>query len=243
MNAVGIIPARYASTRLPAKALLDIAGRPMIRHVYERALQALSLADVLVATDDQRIVAAVEQFGGRAVMTSPEHRSGTDRLAEVAQTLAADVIVNIQGDEPLIDPAEIDRLLAPFAADPTLGMATLGVPIRSEEEFADPAAVKVVRGVSGHALYFSRQPIPFRRAVEHARPLKHVGMYAYRRDFLLRFASLPPTPLEQAEGLEQLRALEHGLPILVLLSDHDAIGVDTQADLEQVRELLSRGSG
>lgn len=239
MKCIGIIPARYGATRLPGKPLADISGRPMIQHVYERALQSHSLRDVIVATDDERIRDAVMAFGGRVVMTSAEHRSGTDRLAEVAAGLNVDIIVNIQGDEPLIEPGEIDLVVTPFRRRRTLGMATLCTPIEVDEDFEDPAVVKVVRDLSGFALYFSRRPIPYRRAENGVERLKHIGMYAYRRSFLLRYAALPPTPLEQAEGLEQLRAIEHGLPILVLRTEHDALSVDTEADLERVRKIVA----
>jgi 3-deoxy-manno-octulosonate cytidylyltransferase (CMP-KDO synthetase) len=240
VTAVGIIPARYAATRLPGKPLLDIGGQPMIRRVYERARQAGSLAEVLVATDDERILGAVRAFGGRAVMTAAEHRSGTDRLAEVAAGLEADVIVNIQGDEPLIEPAEIDLLVEPFRERADLQMTTLATPIRLEADFRDPAVVKVVVDRAGYALYFSRQPIPHERQEGRAERLKHVGMYAYRRAFLLAYTALPPTPLEAAECLEQLRVLEHGHRIFVVRSEHDAISVDTEADLLRVREVVER---
>jgi 3-deoxy-manno-octulosonate cytidylyltransferase (CMP-KDO synthetase) len=211
----------------------------MVQHVYERARQARSLAQVIVATDDERIVKAVRRFGGEAVMTSPAHCSGTDRLAEVAASISADVVVNIQGDEPLVEPAEIDLLVEPFRRRPELGMATLATPLASEADAEDPAVVKVVVDQRGCALYFSRFPIPYGRTGARVERLKHIGMYAYRRSFLLEFARLPPTPLEQAECLEQLRALEHGHPICVLRTDQDAISVDTQADLDRVRKLLA----
>jgi 3-deoxy-manno-octulosonate cytidylyltransferase (CMP-KDO synthetase) len=239
VTSIGIIPARYASTRLPGKPLAEIAGRPMIQHVYERACRARSLDDVIVATDDGRIVEAVRGFGGKAALTSADHRSGTDRLAEVAAGLSADVIVNIQGDEPLVEPAEIDLLVAPFGRRRRLGMTTLATPITSNEDFQDPAVVKVVVDRRGYALYFSRQAIPYERDGRTGERLKHVGMYAYRRSFLLAFARLSPTPLETAESLEQLRALEHGFPIYVVRSAHDAISVDTEADLARVRALLA----
>lgn len=239
MISVGIIPARYASTRLPGKPLLPISGRPMIQHVYERARQARALSDVIVATDDDRILRAVRRFGGKAVLTSDAHRSGTDRLAEVAAGLTADVIVNIQGDEPLVEPAEIDLLVEPFRRQSKLAMATLATPLADDADAADPAVVKVVVDRRGFALYFSRLPIPYQRAEAPVERLKHIGMYAYRRAFLLEFARLPPTPLEQAECLEQLRALENGFPIRVLRTDQDAISVDTQADLDRVRKLVA----
>jgi 3-deoxy-manno-octulosonate cytidylyltransferase (CMP-KDO synthetase) len=263
MKAIGIIPARWQASRLPGKPLAEIAGWPMIRHVYERALQAASLAGVRVATDDERILAAVRQFGGDAVLTSPDHRSGTDRVAEAAEPLAADVVVNIQGDEPLIDPHAIDSLVAPFASETELSMTTLAVPIREPEEIEDPSVVKVVVDRFGYALYFSRFPIPYHRgqatgscsadlpigAPAGQRPgaiasrLKHLGLYAYRADFLQAFSRMEPTPLERAESLEQLRALENGERIFVVLTEHDAVSVDTPEDLERVRKMMEKRSG
>jgi len=238
MRVAGIIPARYASTRLPGKPLIEIGGRPMIEWVYERARQARSLERVIIATDDARIAARVAAFGGEAVMTCPAHRSGTDRLAEVAAGLQAEVIVNIQGDEPLIDPALIDAVVAPFAEE-AVEMTTVATPLRSREETADPSVVKVVVDRRGYALYFSRLPIPSSRDGGPVERLKHIGMYAYRRSFLLAYARMAPTPLELAESLEQLRALENGVRIRVIRTEHDAIGVDTPEDLERVRALVS----
>jgi 3-deoxy-manno-octulosonate cytidylyltransferase (CMP-KDO synthetase) len=245
VKAIGIIPARWQASRLPGKPLAEIAGQPMIRHVYERASQAETLAGVLVATDDERILAAVRAFGGEAVLTSPDHRSGTDRVAEAADGLAADVVVNIQGDEPLIDPAAIDSLVAPFESEPALSMTTLATPILHAEDVEDPGVVKVVLDHQGYALYFSRFPIPYARDRTTAAPqrLKHLGLYAYRADFLQAFSRLEPTPLEQAEALEQLRALENGERIFVVLTEHDAISVDTPADLERVRALMEQHNG
>lgn len=245
LKAVGVIPARWQATRLPGKPLAEIAGRPMIRHVYERASQAATLSRVLVATDDERILAAVREFGGEAVLTAPDHRSGTDRVAEAAEQLAADVVVNIQGDEPLVDPAAIDSLVAPFESDPALAMTTLAVPIRHAGEIEDPGVVKVVVDRQGCALYFSRFPIPFVRDQNAARSsrLKHLGLYGYRADFLQAFSRLEPTPLEQAEALEQLRALENGERIFVVLTEHDAVSVDTPEDLARVRALVEQQHG
>ncbi len=250
MTAVGIIPARWQATRLPGKPLAEIAGRPMLQHVYERAARAESLSGVVVATDDERIANAVRAFGGEVVLTSPDHRSGTDRVAEAARALAADVVVNIQGDEPLIDPHAIDSLVAPFAARPELVMTTLAVPIRVAEEIDDPGVVKVVVDRQGFALYFSRYSIPYQRDVGAGSPqdpslsprLKHLGLYAYRADFLQTFAGLEPTPLEQTEALEQLRVLEHGYRILVVPTDHDAVSVDTPEDLARVRAMMGEGN-
>jgi 3-deoxy-manno-octulosonate cytidylyltransferase (CMP-KDO synthetase) len=200
---------------------------------------------VLVATDDERILTAVRQFGGEAVLTSPDHRSGTDRVAEAAESLAADVVVNIQGDEPLIDPAAIDSLVAPFESEPGLSMTTLALPIRHAEEIEDSSVVKVVVDRQGYALYFSRFPIPFVRD-ERSAPssrLKHLGLYGYRADFLQAFSRLEPTPLEQAEALEQLRALENGERIFVVLTEHDATSVDTPEDLARVRAVMEQQHG
>jgi 3-deoxy-manno-octulosonate cytidylyltransferase (CMP-KDO synthetase) len=238
VKAIGVIPARYASMRLHGKALAEIAGRPMIEHVYRRAAAAESLDGVWVATDDARIQAVVEAFGGRAVMTRADHPSGTDRIAEAAAPLDAEVVVNIQGDEPLLDPREIDRVVEPFARLPELVMSTASVPIHDPRDIEDPSVVKVVTDAQGYALYFSRLPIPFYRSGEPRPRMKHLGLYAYRKEFLLRYAALPRTPLEQAEGLEQLRALEHGYRILVVPTEHDSIGVDTPEDLERARQLM-----
>lgn len=238
---VGIIPARYASSRFPGKALADLCGRPLVQHVVERAGQARLLHEVLVATDDARIQAAVEGFGGRAVMTSPDHPSGTDRIAEVVRGLACDLVVNIQGDEPLLDPALVDRAVEPLLADPTLPMGTLARPMGGEEA-ADPSKVKVVVDRQGCALYFSRAQIPFLRdgipAGDSSPFLLHIGLYVYRREALLRLAALPVSPLEERERLEQLRALEHGMRIRVVVTAHGSFGVDTPADLERVRRMM-----
>jgi 3-deoxy-manno-octulosonate cytidylyltransferase (CMP-KDO synthetase) len=241
-SVVGIIPARFASNRLPGKPLAEIAGRPMIQHVYERACEATLLGEVLVATDSREIEAAVEAFGGRAVMTDPGHATGTDRLAEVAANLPhAEVIVNIQGDEPLIDPAAIDAVAQPLIDRPDLLMSSAMTALDDPAEADDPSVVKVVTARDGTALYFSRAPIPTTRSKtpEQDRWRKHLGLYAYRRSFLLELTKLPPTPLEEVEALEQLRVLENGFAIaMVELPAHESIGVDTQEDLDRVRALL-----
>src|SRR5262245_1863561 len=244
-STVAIIPARYGSTRLPGKALADIAGQPMVWHVAERARRARGIARVIVATDDVRIRDAVASTGVEVVMTSPDHPSGTDRLAEVARGIDADVLLNVQGDLPLLDPAMVERLAARMVDEPALPMATVAVPLRDDAEWRSPHVVKVVAGADGHALYFSRSPIPFDRdgVRAPAEPLgwRHVGMYAYRREILLRLAALPPSPLERRESLEQLRALEHGIAIGVV-SWSDAvplIEVDTPADLERARSAMT----
>ena len=214
----------------------------MIEHVYRRATEARSIASVIVATDDERIAAAVRAFGGDVRMTSPDHQSGTDRLAEIAATLTCDLVVNVQGDEPLIEPAMIDEAVAPFADDGTLRMSTLRRPI-DDDELGNPNVTKVVVDLDGFALYFSRLPIPYVRPGNPAAPRwRHVGLYVYRRECLLTLSRLAPTALEQSEALEQLRALEHGIRIKAIETQYDSIGVDTPADLERVRGILA-GSG
>lgn len=241
MKILCVIPARYASTRLPGKPLADIAGKPMIQRVYEQAKKALRPAMVLVAADHPLVADAVTGFGGEVMMTSTDHPTGTDRLAEVARTFSDfDVIINVQGDEPLIEPSVIDQLAAAFAEEPDLLMATLKT--RADEaEYNNPNAVKVVTGLNDYALYFSRSLLPYPRVrSENFNVYKHIGIYAYRRDFLLTYAALAPTPLEKAESLEQLRALEHGYRIKVLETSFKPVGVDTPEDLEKVRAILQK---
>lgn len=234
---VGAIPARYASTRLPGKPLLPIAGRPMIEHVYERVSRARGIARVVVLTDDERIARAVESFGGAWEMTPPECASGTDRIAHAARAWQASAVVNIQGDEPLIDPEAVSRIADHLAANPDDPVVTLASEAEAEE-MGNPNAVKVVLDLAGYALYFSRSPLPYPRQEGGAAPLKHVGIYGYQREALLRLASLPQTPLEMSESLEQLRALENGMRIRVLRAGRSAPGVDTREDLERVERLL-----
>ena len=250
---VAIIPARFSSTRLPGKPLSQIHGKPMIQRVHERVALARRVDRVLVATDDPRIAEAVRGFGGEAVMTSPEHASGTDRLAEVVRGLEeAEIVVNVQGDEPLLEPEGIDAAVEALLADPGLPLATLSLPLRNALEMLNPSVVKVVTDAAGDALYFSRSPIPFVRvgegdaasaaalAVARGLARKHVGLYVYRRPALLRLASLPPAPLELAEGLEQLRALHHGMRLRVLPREGDAtLAVDTPEDLARVRQIFA----
>ncbi|HKA30083.1 MAG TPA: 3-deoxy-manno-octulosonate cytidylyltransferase [Candidatus Binatia bacterium] len=244
-STVAIIPARYGSTRLPGKALAGIAGRPMVWHVAERARRARGIARVIVATDDVRISDAVADTGVEVALTRADHPSGTDRLAEVARGLDAGVLINVQGDLPLLDPLMIEALAARMADDPALPMATLAVPVHDDGEWRSPHVVKVVASADHRALYFSRSPVPFDRDGTRApnEPLgwRHVGMYAYRRDVLLRLAELPPSPLERRERLEQLRALEHGIAIGIVAWSGTAplIEVDTPADLERARAALS----
>ena len=243
-SAVAVIPARFHSTRLPGKALADIAGRAMIEHVYRRAAAASSIARVIVATDDRRIVDAVERFGGEARLTSPSHESGTDRLAEVAASLDCALIVNVQGDEPLLVPETIDAAVEPLAANPSIEMSTLRRKIVDFSEHTNPNVTKVVVDAEGFALYFSRAPIPYTRAGQPAQQgaaaWAHIGLYVYRRQTLLRLAALPPMALERAEALEQLRALEHGIRIKAVKTAYQTIGVDTPEDLERVRALLAQ---
>lgn len=241
MSAIAVIPARYASSRLPGKPILEeakrITGKYLIQHVYDRVAQA-HVDAVIVATDDQRIYDAVIGFGGKAAMTSPNHRCGTDRVAEVAEQHAADIVVNVQGDEPDIHPDVVDAVVRMLEDDPQADMATLAYEIVDPAEYRSPADVKVVVDNQGYALYFSRHPIPFVRDAE--RPfeqaplkfLKHLGIYGYRRDLLLRYATLPATPLEASEKLEQLRALANGYKIRVGITPHRGMGVDTPEDLQ-----------
>jgi 3-deoxy-manno-octulosonate cytidylyltransferase (CMP-KDO synthetase) len=239
-SVLAVIPARYHSTRLPAKALADIAGRPMIAHVHQRAARAASVDAVVIATDDDRIARAAESFGAVAVMTATTHASGTDRLAEVAAAVPCDLIVNVQGDEPLLDPGVIDAVVEPMRRDPSIQMGTAARRLRSGDEWHDPNLVKVVCDARGFALYFSRAPIPHGRdgpAVNAARV--HIGLYVYRRATLLQLAALAPGPLERLEALEQLRALENGIRIRVVDTPFASAEVNTADDLERVRQLFS----
>jgi 3-deoxy-manno-octulosonate cytidylyltransferase (CMP-KDO synthetase) len=236
MKTAIIIPARYASSRLPGKPLLRQTGKYLVQHVYERACQSRHANHVIIATDDPRIVTAVESFGGQVVRTRRDHPSGTDRVAEVAGQLDVDLVLNLQGDEPLIDPAHLDLLFDLLIQHPDADMATLATPLHSLDQWQNPNCVKVVCDAAGRALYFSRSPIPYVRdgqpdfALRPARFLLHVGLYAYRRAFLLRLAALPPEPLEQLEKLEQLRVLSLGHPIQVGVIEQSGFGVDTYED-------------
>lgn len=243
LTSLVIIPARYESSRLPGKPLIDICGKPMIQHVFEQASQAEGIEKVLVATDDKRIFDAVNGFGGEAVMTSSDHLTGTDRVAEASFSINTDVIINVQGDEPQIIPQMISSVAEPFKTDKTLKMVTLAAKIADRDCcLSDPNIVKVVMDIEDFALYFSRYPIPFSRDTDSAQSkvihYKHIGLYAYTKQFLLNFVKMPQTPLENAEKLEQLRALEHGVKIKVLKTPYDVIGVDTPQDLEKVRKGL-----
>ena len=245
-SAVAIIPARYDSSRFPGKALADLCGKPMIVHVYERVRQARGLDAVIVATDDERIAAAVIRHGGDARLTRADHRTGTDRIAEVASQLSCGIVVNVQGDEPLIDPRTIEDVVRPLVDDPSLPMATVRRAISDPADYQSPHVVKVTVDTRGDALYFSRAAIPGRPGHETGRLLPpchaHIGLYAYRRDFLLTLAELPQTPLEQIESLEQLRALEHGFRIRTVSTLSDTVGVDTPEDLELARGRLLAAS-
>jgi 3-deoxy-manno-octulosonate cytidylyltransferase (CMP-KDO synthetase) len=239
-----IIPARYGSTRLAGKPLADINGKPMIRHVYERVQKATLVDTVLVATDDQRIASVVEAFGGQAVMTPETMSTGTDRIAFVARSLPdAEIVVNVQGDEPLIVPAMIDDAIRPLIDDATVDVGTLVREIASPEELWNPGVVKVIRSIHGKALYFSRAVIPYGRDLPEEDLLmhhvfyKHIGLYVFRRNFLVQLPQMAQTPLELAEKLEQLRILEHGFAITATVTRYDSIQVDTQADLERVRQI------
>lgn len=241
-HTVGILPARWGSSRFPGKPLHPIAGKPLIRHVWERCKKCTRLDDLVIATDDERIFAAASDFGAKVVMTSPDHPTGTDRLAEALGFLpGAEIVINIQGDEPLVDPGLVDALAAAMAADPGLDMATAANPLDpADPAVADPNVVKVVTALDGRALYFSRSPLPyFRNPVGGLPVLRHKGIYAYRRHFLERFVSWPPSPLERAESLEQLRALENGASIMVLPTDDTSPGVDTPAQADEIERLLT----
>ena len=238
MHIACIIPARYGSTRLPGKPLAMIGDKPMIQRVYEQVSKATEIEQVIVATDDQRVYDAVVAFGGQAMMTRPDHLTGTDRLAEVAVThTEIDVIINVQGDEPLIDASVIDALAREFKEDSSLQMGTVGCPLL-EEEYNEPSAVKVIVNRLGNAMYFSRSLIPYPRNAFVQPPLKHVGMYGYQRQFLLDYAKMEPTPAELTESLEQLRALENGYTIRVITTDQRFVGVDTREDLDRVNEIF-----
>lgn len=238
MKAVAVIPARYGSTRLPGKPLLDICGKPLIQRVWEVVARVHGLDEVIVATDDERIAQVVQHFGGRAMMTSPDCQSGSDRVREVAQTVDADIYVNVQGDELLFAPSIIEKLLEVFANDTSVQVATLCSPI-SKEDAQSSSQVKVICDHVGNALYFSRALLPcVREVIGEVNYLGHIGIYAYKRETLCSFTTLPPSPLEQAEKLEQLRFLQAGIPIRVLTVPKMGLGVDTQEDLERVRVVI-----
>ena len=236
-----VIPARYGSTRLPAKPLVSLAGKPMIQRVVERAKLAKTAGRVIVATDDERIVSKVEEFGGEARMTRAEHRTGTERIAEVAAHVDGQVFVNVQGDEPLLDPAAVDAAVTALLEEPAAAVSTVAVAIRTPADIMDPNVVKTVLDFDDNALYFSRTPIPWVRDSAHkthARHLKHLGLYAFRRDALVEYPTLPVGELERLEQLEQLRWMENGWKIRVAEVEHDAVSVDVPEDVERVEKLL-----
>ncbi len=238
MDAIGIIPARYQSTRLEGKVLKDLLGKSVIQHVWENAKRAATLNDLIVATDDERIVSEVLGFGGKAVLTAKEHKTGTDRLREVVNPIDVKVVVNIQADEPLLHPSMIDDIVRPLLEDKDLAMTTLRKKITDPEDLKNPNVVKVVCDKNGYALYFSRSSIPYPRFAEGIVHYKHIGLYAFTKDFLFTFTNLPTSDLEEAEGLEQLRVLENGYRIKVATTQFDTIGIDTAEDLERAKEIL-----
>ena len=233
---VVIIPSRFDSTRFKGKPLAEINGKPMIFHVYNKSKKARNVDDVIIATDDERIKTAVEDFDGKVMMTSKKHHTGTERVAEVAKVITADIVVNVQGDEPLINPKCIEQVIEPLISNKDIKMTTMMTKIKNEEELNNPNTAKVVTDQKGFALYFSRSLIPYPRNKEAFEIFKHIGIYGYRKDFLLDFANMPQTVLEKIESLEQLRALENGIKIKVIETKYDSIGVDTPEDLELVRK-------
>jgi 3-deoxy-manno-octulosonate cytidylyltransferase (CMP-KDO synthetase) len=247
MNTVAVIPARYASTRFPGKPLISIGGKTMIERVWERVRQARLVSKVIIATDDERIASAVRSFGGEVALTRADHRSGTERVAEVAAAHAeAEILVNVQGDMPLIDPAAIDAAIEALREDESVNMATLAVPISNAAEIMDPNVVKTVVDFDGNALYFSRAPIPWvrdRGSPVHAKHLKHLGLYVFRREALLEFATFPQGDLERIEQLEQLRWLENGNRIRVAEIEQGSVEVDTPEDVKRVEKMLASRAG
>ncbi|MGE0076028.1 MAG: 3-deoxy-manno-octulosonate cytidylyltransferase [Sphaerochaetaceae bacterium] len=240
MTTIGIIPARYGSSRLPGKPLKMICGKPMIQHVYEQAMKATTLDSVVVATDDERIVAAVKAFGGEAFLTSLDHKTGSDRIAEVAAHMDCDIVVNIQGDEPLIEPEIIDEFVQEMLQDPNLIMVTGCHEIHDEQALQNPNVVKVVSNLKGFALIFSRSLIPYPRYTQRFAAYEHIGIYVYTKDFLMTYITLEETPLAATESLEQMRVLEHGYAIKIVKTrfPYDALSVDTQEDLENVERIM-----
>ena len=240
IRVLGVIPARYASTRLPGKPLIKIGGKPMIQHVYQQCLKAKLIDKVIVATDDKRIYDAVIKFGGNAAMTSSKHRSGTDRIGEIvkwqnSEIAQCDIVVNIQGDEPFINPANIDKAIKPLLKDKTVNVSTLAFKIKDKKEINDPNVVKVIFDKDGDAIYFSRNPIPYDRDRKgKVNYYKHIGLYVYRKSYLQRLIKMKPSKLEQAEKLEQLRILENGGKIKVVVTNIDSHSVDTREDLRKL---------
>ena len=247
-RAVVVIPARWSSSRFPGKVLAPLGGRPLIQHVCTLAQRAASIETTIVATDDERVAEHVRSWGVRVELTRADHQSGTDRVAEVAEQLDADIVVGLQADEPFLDPADVDRLVAELSDAGGASLATLSAPLEDVDQWRDPNAVKVVTDAAGRALYFSRAPIPYpfgtgaEAAAVPPGVRLHVGVYGWRRDALLRFASMPPSPLEQCEGLEQLRALEAGWTIQVAPATGAPFGIDTEEDLRRAEKRLSGGA-
>lgn len=241
MKTIAIIPARYGSVRFPGKVLADLEGKPVIQHVYERVSLSSAVSRVVVATDDERIEQAVNVFGGETVITSSDHISGTDRVAEAASKTGGDIIVNVQGDEPLIEPYIIDSVVKKILDDEEIVCSTAASLINDETVYSDPNAVKVVMDRMGRALYFSRSPLPYyRKGFSFPGAFLHTGIYCFRRSFLDIYSSLAPTPLETAEKLEQLRIIEHGYRIGVIVTEKALKGIDTEDDLETVRKMLKK---
>ena len=238
MKVVAVIPARYQSTRFEGKPLADIHGKPMIYYVYQGAARARGVQDVFVATDDERIRRAVVGFGGKVVMTSPEHKTGTDRIAEAVATLNVEVVINVQGDEPLIHPEMLEQAMRPLLLEPKLPVTTLMSAIDNPADFIDTTVVKTVVDQKGHVLFFSRSPIPYPKTRQSYTAYKQVGLYAFRKEFLLEFAAMSPTPLELVEGVELLRAVENGIKVKGVETRHKTISVDTLSDLFEVRKVL-----
>ncbi len=238
-----VIPARFGSTRLPGKPLVSLAGKPMIQHVYERSKLATRSSRVIVATDDERIVKAVESFGGTARMTRHDHRTGTERVAEVAAHEKGDIFVNVQGDEPLLDPVSVDTAIEALLEEPAASIATVATPIKTPADIMDPNVIKTVLDFDNNGLYFSRAPIPWVRDTAskiQVRHLKHLGLYVFQRDALLEYPTLPQGELERIEQLEQLRWLENGWKIRVAEVEHDAVSVDVPDDVARVEKLLQK---
>jgi len=244
MRIIGLIPARYSSTRLPGKPLKDICGKPMIQHVYERACESGLIGRVIVATDDERILNAVESFGGEAMLTSSRHSTGSDRIAEIAERIDCDIVVNIQGDEPLIQAEIIDEIAGELVSDRSLVMSTGSYKI-SEEDFSNPNVVKVVCDENSNALYFSRSLIPYPKNKDGLEVFEHIGVYAYTKAFLMKYISFENTPLSETESLEQLKVLEKGYKIRVVRTkyNYNALSVDTQEDLDRVISIIETNAG
>jgi 3-deoxy-manno-octulosonate cytidylyltransferase (CMP-KDO synthetase) len=236
MKIIGVIPARYGSTRFPGKALADISGKPMIQHVWESASKSKLINELYVATDDKRIFNAVGRFWGKAVMTSPKHKSGSDRIGEVVKNIKCDIVVNIQGDEPFINPLNIDKAIKPLISEKNIMVSTLCTNIKNKDEINNPNVVKVITDNKGFALYFSRYAIPFNRDnIKGISYYKHIGLYVYRKEYLMKFVKMKPSKLEQTEKLEQLRILENGERIKVVVTNIDSITIDTESDLKKIK--------